>query len=827
MSRPSRLTVLTFILLAAAGCDVLRAAAPLVLPQAPTPRPTHTPYPTPTPQPGATVTFKIHAPVNTPSGSSVVMIFPDFVGGLANKTFILSAAGGSVWTANVSAPIGSLLHYRFQRTTGPQIFPEVHADGGAVAYRTALVTGPLTVADSIAAWSDTPFVGEKGRITGIVRDASSNQGLPGVIVSAGGQQTLTNFDGEYSIWNLPTGAPTPVTAFAPDGSFRAVMGSAAPRADEAVHLDLSMWAAKTVKVTFIVAPPSEMAPGPPIRLAGSVLQLGHTFAPGAFGGSTAASREAVLAPLADGRWGTTVDLFEGTDLRYKYTLGSGYLNAELAADGSAVLRQLVLPGDDEIVVQDQIAAWHVSIDQPVSFVANVPPTTPPTEAVTLQFNLGGGWLGPVPMWQTGPTTWNYLLYNPLDFYAQAEYRFCRNYQCGTADDSTTFGASPAGYRFTPTVLPQALQNSVAAWQWWDESAAPAAAVPPIAARQEFQAGFELAPWAAADQPFLANALDSIRADSANWVRIDVVWDAPSANPPLISFDFKRSLLRSDLIEAIRSARARGFKVALYPQVRPAPDGPFGGDLNAYFNAGARDTGWWEGWFREYARFLAYQADVAAFTGADMLYVGDSSLARALPGGEAPDADQRWRSIIAALRKDHYNAPMAFALHLGGQSPALTAPPTFLDAVDVIDVRLSAALSPLANASLSEMKSGAASVLDGLVMPLHAQFNKPIILTAVYPSADGGAAACIGRAGGGCQPPDRVAPDQPDTPLYPLDLNEQAAAYEALLHATIERPWISGFYGYGYSVPVALRDKYFSPHAKPVESLLASWFPRMK
>jgi hypothetical protein len=64
-------------------------------------------------------------------------------------------------------------------------------------------------------------------------------------------------------------------------------------------------------------------------------------------------------------------------------------------------------------------------------------------------------------------------------------------------------------------------------------------------------------------------------------------------------------------------------------------------------------------------------------------------------------------------------------------------------------------------------------------------------------------------------------------VYPLDLNEQGLAYEALLNAVVTRSWVNGFYGYGYNVPVALRDKYFSPRGKPAEGLLAAWFPRMK
>lgn len=821
----NRLLVLT-IALSLSACDVVRGLAPLFLPNPATPQPTSTPYPTPTPQPSVTLNFKVRAPVNTPSGSSIILFIPDLVGGSANKTYILTSAGNNEWVGSVTAPLGSLLRYRYQRVSGAQIVGEIRPDSGGVIYRAALAAGAAVVEDTIAAWSDTPFVGDKGRIVGIVRDVSSNRGIPGVIVAGGGQQTITGFDGEYVLWNLTAGAAVNVVAFAPDGSFRAAMTTATPPVNGTAGSDFGLSAAKTVKVTFVAAPPADTPAGAPLRLVGNTLQLGDTFAPG---GAMSSRRLVTLAPLADGRWAASLFLYEGMDLRYKYTLGSAVINGELNGDGSPALRQIILPGSDEVVIQDQVAAWKSSIDSPVSFTLDVPASTPAGDEVTVQFKIDNAWLDPVPMWRASVTSWHYTLFNPLDFAGQAEYRYCRNYECGIADDAATFGANPAGYRFTPTVLPQALQNSVGAWQWWVDAPPPAINLPSISARPGFQAGIELAPWRASEAAALPAALDAIKPTSANWVRIPVVWDAPSANPPLVSFDFVRSPFRSDLIAVIKAARDRGYKVALYPQVRPAPGGPYGGDLNLYFDAGTKDPGWWDGWFREYARFLAYVADVAAFTGADAYYLGDSTLARALPGapGAPADAETRWRSLIAALRRDHYNAPMLFGLDLYGQAPALATTPPFLDAVDVIDVRFSAALAGSPTASLDELKTGAANLIDSQLQPLYSRFNKSIVITALYVSTDGGAAQCVGLAVGGCQPLVKVAPDQPDTSVYALDLGEQQLAYEALLYAINDRAWISGFCAYGYNPVVALRDKYYSPRGKPVETLLAAWYARIK
>ncbi|HLB47289.1 MAG TPA: hypothetical protein VJL59_09825, partial [Anaerolineales bacterium] len=386
----NRLVLLTLILTLSA-CDVIRGLAPLFLPNAPTPAPTNTPYPTPTPQPSVTLNFKVHVPVNTPSGSSVILFMPDLVGGAANKTYILTNAGNNEWVGSATVPLGSLLRYRYQRVSGTQIIGEIRPDGVAVIYRAALASGSTVVEDTIASWSDTPFVGDRGRIVGIVRDASSNQGIPGLIVSGGGQQTITGFDGEYVLWNLTANAATNVVAFAPDGSFRAATNTTTPPVNSTANNDFGLSAAKTVKVTFIVAPPTDTPTGAPLRLVGNTLQLGDTFVPGSSGGATSSQRQVTLAPLADGRWAASLFVYEGMDVRYKYTLGSAMINSELNGDGSPVLRQIILPGSDEVLIQDQVAAWKSSIDSPVSFTLEVPASTPATDDVTIQLKINNVW----------------------------------------------------------------------------------------------------------------------------------------------------------------------------------------------------------------------------------------------------------------------------------------------------------------------------------------------------------------------------------------------------------------------------------------------------
>ncbi|MBI5080017.1 MAG: hypothetical protein HZB17_01760, partial [Chloroflexi bacterium] len=367
------------LIFALAACDVIRAFAPVVLPQ-PTALPTNTPYPTPTPQPGVVVQVKIRAPANTPSGSSIVLNIPDRVGGLANKTYILTNSGNNIWTTTFNATVGSLLRYRFQRISGGQAIGETLANGSLAGDRITLIGGSMNLEDSINGWADTPFIGDKGRISGIIKDASSNQGVAGLIVMASGQQTTTGFDGEYNFYNVLANAPTPVTVFAPEGSFRAQTKNAAAPKDGVTQLNFSVNAARAVKVSFIVALPIDSVKSAPIKLAANILQMGDTFNSNPVGSTIAVQRMISLAPLPDGRWAATLSLYEGIDLRYKYTLGGPNINAELGASGEPVARQIVL-GPDDVIIQDQVITWKRSIDAPVNFSLGVPDSTPSADTV--------------------------------------------------------------------------------------------------------------------------------------------------------------------------------------------------------------------------------------------------------------------------------------------------------------------------------------------------------------------------------------------------------------------------------------------------------------
>ncbi|MGD0005184.1 MAG: hypothetical protein ABSE06_13245, partial [Anaerolineaceae bacterium] len=67
----------------------------------------------------------------------------------------------------------------------------------------------------------------------------------------------------------------------------------------------------------------------------------------------------------------------------------------------------------------------------------------------------------------------------MDFYTQqscVKYRFCRNDQCGVADDEATKDPNAQVYTFTPGKNAQNLQNEVKNWNWMQATGEPSQVV---------------------------------------------------------------------------------------------------------------------------------------------------------------------------------------------------------------------------------------------------------------------------------------------------------------------------------------------------------------
>jgi len=779
-----------------------------------TPVPPTAPGPTPTPLPAAAVTFNVTLPSPLLPGETLYLSVVDEVTGVSLNPInhAMQAMDATHYTLTLPFAIGTVLTYRYLRQAVLPVFEDDSSDR-LVRYRMYYVAAPGIVQDVVSSWTDSPFSAPTGRVTGTVVNAADGKPVPNILIAIGGQQTLTDTTGSFIIEGLPAGTHN-LVAYALDGAYQTFQQGAIVVEGKTTPANISLTPSSFVNVTFTVTVPEDTVGNAPIRLAGNLSSLGNTFGDLNAGVSTVASRMPVLSPVGGRVYTITLSLPVGADIRYKYTLGDGYWNAEHAPGGAFVLRQLILPpGQPLYQVQDYVSTWQDSVSSPILFEVTVPPETPVSDIVSIQFNPYG-WMEPIPMWPMGGNRWIYRLYSPFRGLNTFQYRYCRNDQCGVADDVATPSDRP-GRLVTPALAPQDLQDSVTAWKWYASPPPTSLVGLPVAVRPVgFWAGVEFLPgsdptW----QAWMSNAILNVQALYSNWIVLTPSWTVSRTQPLVFAPLPGRGPLYADLTRQVNGIRSLDLNAAIFPQANlPIAT------LDWWKNA-PRDEAWWNAWFERYQTFAIHHADLAAQTGASALILGGDWVMPALPGGRIgaessgvpENASARWTIILQEVRA-HYSGNVLWAVPY---PDGMDNVPDFVSSLDGIYLLWYTPLASSGSASVDEMRTAAGVLLDTEVLPLQQAFNKPIILAVAYPSADGAATAWM---------PLPLAL-QPGNGQGTVDLQEQADLYQALLAAVNERPWIGGFVSRGYYPPVVVHDTSASVYGKPAADVLWYWYPR--
>jgi hypothetical protein len=433
------------------------------------------------------------------------------------------------------------------------------------------------------------------------------------------------------------------------------------------------------------------------------------------------------------------------------------------------------------------------------------------------------------MWNLGDNHYAYVLYSPLNVLERFGYRYCRNDQCGTADDILTTGNDSFGRIVETGEGTQTINENVGDWVWLDPNLSTTDTTLPLIQTREsdFIAGIEyLAYYHPSWMPLNPKSLEQISLLNTNWVTFSPTWTYTENAPPILEPFPGNDMLWNDNISTIKQAHETGLNVAL----RPMPH--FQSSADEWWSNAPRDFAWWIVWFERYRQFALHHADLAQLTGAQQLILGgawvlpalpDGLLNDGLPSGVPSDAETRWREIINEV-KNHYQGTLVWALPFDGE--AIDLPP-FIDLFNSIQIDWSPPLSQNPSASEFELTSQTAIYLDQHIFPIKHKTGLPVIIAIDYPSADGGITGCIpdplAITEGDCLDTNLLARPHPDIPIVLRDLDEQMMAYNATLTAINERIWIDGLVARGYYPPAALQDKSSSIHGKPSGDLLRSWF----
>jgi len=766
--------------------------------------------PTNTPQPSAVVTFRVALPTPLLAGETLYLSIVDEVTGLGLNAVTYAMQGMDTLHYTVAIPfaLNSIVKYRYIRQ-GTIPFMEDDSFDKPVRYRMYDVSGPGSVDDVVASWSDSLFSSPSGRLTGQVLDSTNNTPIPNILIAAGDQQTLTDSTGSFVLESLPVGTHN-LVAYAMDGTYQTFQQGAVIEAGLRTPVMLSLIPAQMVNVVFTLSIPEDTIQNAPIRLAGNLYQLGNTFGDLQGGLSTVTARMPMLSPMQDGRSTLSLMLPAGADIRYKYTLGDGFWNAEHGTDGNFVIRQLIVPvSSTSVQIQDSVQTWKAGPSSPILFEVSVPAFTPVTDIISIQFNPFG-WTVPIPIWPRGNNQWVYQLYSPLNMLGDFEYRYCRNDQCGITDDVQT-STGHLGRPVSASLVPQDLQDTVSAWNWL-QNATPSALVGlQVTKRQGFMAGVEFqSDYNPTWQAWTPLAIQDVQGRYANWLILDPSWTVGSTAPFVFSPVPGVDPLWADTLDSLSHARASNLNVALFPTAN------LPSDWVAWWTSAPRDTAWWNTWFDRYAAFADYHADLAAKSGAQALILGGDWVTPALPGGQIngsgsgvpADAEARWQAILTDVR-NRFSGSVYWALSYPG---GLQSAPNIIKNLDGVYLLWYA---PIGGSSVDQIKAAAGRLLDADIQPFQTALQKPVILAVAYPSADNAASASLPVS----------ALFQPGGMQAPVNLQAQADVYQAMLMAVNERPWVGGFVSRGYYPPAVLLDASASIHGKPAADVLWYWFPR--
>ncbi len=373
--------------------------------------------PAPTLMPEAMVNFKLSVPINTPSGESIYLYILDEVTGLAlnPQRMLMRANDPNHYMLSIPLPVGSLIRYRYGRqSTGPA--DEMTFDGKPVNYRLYRVDGPSLVQDTVARWTDTPFS----------TDEASGQPIPNLMVVCGGTIAQSGPSGAYTLAGLPGGYQNMVV-FARDGSYRTFQQAALVAENSVTPASFKMTKAKMVNIVFSVRVPIDTPAEAALRIGGNISQLGNTFGTPSLNGEVDVKRMPKMVAMGGQRYALALQLPAGTDLRYKYTMGDSFWNAERDSKGALRVRQIVIP-EESHVIDDEVMSWANGSKEPLGFEYHPPAgSTPGTMYIQFYSHV---WTQPIPLWNSAGNRLTYILYGPLNLVGQGfKYRFCSLGQC--------------------------------------------------------------------------------------------------------------------------------------------------------------------------------------------------------------------------------------------------------------------------------------------------------------------------------------------------------------------------------------------------------------
>ena len=359
------------------------------------------------------VTFQVLLPEKRAETQPLFLTLLDpLTGELINpQYFEMIPEGERSYKVTIEAAIGSLLHYRYAKGSDKSIFEDNLAESG-FTHRIFYVDGPgHVVTDVIPGWNGDSINFESGSVYGQITSMIDGNPLPNIVISISGLSTRTDEAGEFEISGLSQGLHN-LVAYSTAGKYEPFQQGALIAAGAGTPAVFAMSPSDDIPVSIFVTLPEDSVPGIPIFMITN-LDGQEQLLPS----STNAEGQAIFE----------LELPSNQDVRYKFSLGDGFWNAEHLPNGEYIVRQVVL--DEKmasLVIRDQIASWQAPPSAPIWFEASAQSVI--ANQIFIQFRFAD-WTEPIQMWSIGENKFAYKLNSPTNFAAPLEYRYCQDVNC--------------------------------------------------------------------------------------------------------------------------------------------------------------------------------------------------------------------------------------------------------------------------------------------------------------------------------------------------------------------------------------------------------------
>ncbi len=242
-----------------------------------------------------------------------------------------------------------------------------------------------------------------------------------------------------------------------------------------------------------------------------------------------------------------------------------------------------------------------------------------------------------------------------------------------------------------------------------------------------------------------------------------------------------------------TAHRLGLQVMLKPHVDLFQEsGVWRGEIGKGFSDAK-----WRAWFESYRQMILRYARLAQEHRVDQFCVGTELRAT------SHRADD-WRETIRLVR-EVYGGPLTYASTHDLEAENLT----WWDALDYIGVDAYFSVSDSDNPSVEELMAGWKPHV-AMLARLARTWRKPVLLTEIgYRSANGA----------GKEPWDWAT-------VRPINVEEQANAYEATLRSLASEPWFAGVFWWVWTTNPHRGgdcDDSYTPLNKPAEDVLRKWY----